>query len=171
MSCKNMDIPDRIQKETTTLLFTTLLIPLMERKSQYTHSSSSISSSDLLLPRISANVRHFHPSINSRRRFLFLSLAFTSLVTLCSFTLWTVNSSVSRVDHLRSNEPLVNLSLLSPELHPLDPLASLKGPPTMHFKGEHFLVVSLPSLNKLPSDNLRPELKYISSWISAGWSQ
>ncbi|KAF4573193.1 hypothetical protein EYR36_007703 [Pleurotus pulmonarius] len=39
------------------------------------------------------------------------------------------------------------------EVNPLDPLLSLKGPPTASFR-----------------DNLRPELQYITSWPSAGWT-
>jgi hypothetical protein len=56
-------------------------------------------------------------------------------------------------------------------LHPLHPLASLNGPPTASLWGLCLLHVLTPFLIHHTIDNLRNDTKYISSWISAGWSK
>jgi hypothetical protein len=56
-------------------------------------------------------------------------------------------------------------------LDPLNPLASLKGPPTQSYKGEAYSLAYCPLYLTL-LDNLRPQTKYITSWgSSAGWSK
>ncbi|KAL0951547.1 hypothetical protein HGRIS_008230 [Hohenbuehelia grisea] len=104
--------------------------------------------------------RHQRTASSRRRMFATCaSLAAVAVTALLFTSFWTSQSpDESVVVDIRPSEDATNLTASSPplvpaKLDPLDPLASLKGDPTSRFQ-----------------DNLLPELKYITSWISAGWT-
>lgn len=91
-----------------------------------------------------------------RRPFLFVTcacLAAASLFTVVAFALWTSRPlprlfpDDSLVDH-QSQYDEYGLNELG--IHPLDPLASLKGPPTASFRGKLSRLLSL----RLPDADL-----------------
>ncbi|ESK90926.1 hypothetical protein Moror_16427 [Moniliophthora roreri MCA 2997] len=106
-----------------------------------------------------------------RRRYLFaacISLTVISLIGLVSFSLWTTQTpswttqnrpnviptfdeSIQQVPP--PNQVVDTTKIPDAELDPLGPLAVLNGPPTAHFK-----------------NNLRPDLKYLTSWAASGWT-
>ncbi len=60
-----------------------------------------------------------------------------------------------------------------PEERITDRLAALNGPPTLKFRGLNLyfrLLCELAANSLFWADNLKPNLRYISSWIDAGWS-
>ncbi|KAF5385096.1 hypothetical protein D9615_001270 [Tricholomella constricta] len=103
---------------------------------------------------------HRYASIASKRRFLVAvcTLAAVSFLALAFFrSLWTGGRALIPIiqdfpppqTHLNSS--VANSSAVT--LDPLGPEANLIGPPTARFR-----------------DNLRPDRKYITSWVSAGWT-
>ncbi|KAK0233621.1 hypothetical protein IW262DRAFT_1331502 [Armillaria fumosa] len=76
-------------------------------------------------------------------------LTFLSLMTLVSFSFWTASPTASRTTEPSHDSS--NLDTLQPDV--LDPSNYVLGAPTEHFR-----------------DNLRPDVQYITSWISAGWT-
>lgn len=101
-----------------------------------------------------------------RRRYLYLGcvgLAITS--TLAYLALSTSRTTSSELIVHRPG--IVATSASKDDL--LNPSLYLNGPPTRGFRGtispdsETFCVEIVP-------DNLRPDAKYLTSWISAGWS-
>lgn len=53
-------------------------------------------------------------------------------------------------------------------------LSALNGPPTVNFRGSCASILTLRARGSYTAffrtDNLKPNLRYISSWIDAGWS-
>ncbi|KAF8078913.1 hypothetical protein FPV67DRAFT_1663582 [Lyophyllum atratum] len=106
---------------------------------------------------------HRYLSILGKRRFLvaICSLAALSLLSLSFFrTLWAARRTTIPVIEDRppstyENSSVVpqNSSTIIALVDPLGPEGNLIGVATAHFR-----------------DNLRPERKYITSWISAGWT-
>ncbi|KAL0956952.1 hypothetical protein HGRIS_003053 [Hohenbuehelia grisea] len=108
------------------------------------------------MPNAYINTRRLH---NNRRRILPVCLSLTALALT---TLLVLSWSQQRPDQsIVASEPIEtedaskppSVFIEPPKFDPLDPRVSLKGPPTPKFR-----------------DNLRPELQYITSWISAGWT-
>ncbi|KAJ7110064.1 hypothetical protein C8R44DRAFT_842487 [Mycena epipterygia] len=96
--------------------------------------------------------KSFRPrTLLSSRRFILAactSLVLVSLACLSTFVMYTSSPPIQ--------VPTENLGGLLAPYHdpdPFGPHASLKGPPTMSMR-----------------DNLRPDYQYISSWVSAGWT-
>jgi len=101
------------------------------------------------------------------RRLIFAvcaSLTLAALFALVGFSFWTsYPSSHARLYYSSRSgaifseqlpsELLSHIAVNDTVLDPLDPLASLMGPPTRKFR-----------------DNLRNDKKYLTSWISAGWT-
>jgi len=121
------------------------------------------SSEESLLPQTSHKhilhhqTGHFFADLFSRRRFIYAactSLATISLLGLLFFVFWAQEPT--------TRPAAEDLSLLEPEhvnvsapitIDPWGPEANLIGSPTVQFR-----------------DNLRADRKYITSWISAGWT-
>ncbi|KAJ8523387.1 hypothetical protein ONZ45_g176 [Pleurotus djamor] len=103
------------------------------------------------------------PTIPAKRRAFIIAacstLALTSVLGFLYFAFWTTHVPQTILEPEPAPSPVPVLPTVAHNvstqvtLDPLSPLASLMGPPTASFR-----------------DNLRPELKYISSWPSAGWT-
>ncbi|KAK0465566.1 uncharacterized protein EV420DRAFT_1514935 [Desarmillaria tabescens] len=96
----------------------------------------------------------YRPGFKSRRRTYISAavlLTFLSLMALVSFSFWTASPTVSRAAE-PSHEDSSELTAVEPDV--LGPSNYVLGAPTEHFR-----------------DNLRPDVQYITSWISAGWSE
>jgi hypothetical protein len=74
---------------------------------------------------------------------------------------------------MESTQPLENNATTAPaqEVHRFDSQLYLRGLPTDKFRGMSTTPAFAGDPKFIPRpDNLRPEVKYITSWISAGWS-
>lgn len=101
-----------------------------------------------------------------RRRIVVTAVAVFSVFTLLGLA------------YLSSSRPLLVSQDTPPALSldhtpKLDRKSALLGPPTSRFRGspQRFLLHISSILTRLHSDNLRNDTKYITSWISAGWSE
>lgn len=116
-----------------------------------------------------------------RRRFVFigcLTLVGVSIVSLFGSTLWTLRPSTYALadSGMGSPQHLENNATTAPtapaqEVDRFDSQLYLRGPPTDRFRGMSTTPTFASGPKFIPRpDNLRPEVKYITSWISAGWS-
>jgi hypothetical protein len=160
-------------------------------------SSPTQDCEDPLLYTDRANSHVFLPKIakspTGRRRLLFAVAACTSLavVSFCGlfiFTFWTrhpvVHSPISQDSSsyvsVNDSSP-IDESKIDPfvepepfeEIDPWDPSHYLNGPPTGKFRGWYILKTRDGEKIEMIIyiDNIRDEYKYLTSWISAGWSE
>jgi hypothetical protein len=106
------------------------------------------------------------------RRMFFVAAFLASAALLWLF--YVADETLYLVSPVLQNPKTLSIVSPPPHLDPLNPLASLNGPPTMKFRG----LRSIPFFQKRKSldvcitftDNLRNDTKYITSWLNAGWS-
>ncbi|KAF5388528.1 hypothetical protein D9757_004678 [Collybiopsis confluens] len=131
--------------------------PLLPRSSIDSEDSSRL---------LSAKEAQIHSFSNARarRRNIIAACLFLlalSLAGMAAFVLWAPYSSrlatppAESVSHENSTEPLqlIDNSTQPQQLDPWDPRLSLNGAPTAQFR-----------------ENLKPGVKYITSWPAAGWT-
>ncbi|KAJ7293725.1 hypothetical protein C8J57DRAFT_35960 [Mycena rebaudengoi] len=87
--------------------------------------------------------------ILARRRFLFASLGLLTLACLATWTMWTSVPSDPASGSLSNTPASAHVDVVAPHTPPLP----VNGPPTMSFR-----------------ENLRSDTQYITSWVSAGWT-
>ena len=116
-----------------------------------------------------------------RQRYMYTAcvcIAAVSIVGLLATTLRTMDQSplYPLIDHERDDglaPPLCPQIPIQTHNH-LDPMNYLNGPPTERFRGLLYFSMNLNALVEdiylSIKDNLRLDTKYITSWISAGWS-
>lgn len=97
-------------------------------------------------------------------------IAAVSIFGLLATTLRTLKSPLyPLVDEERESGRTSQMCLQT--ANHLDPINYLNGPPTDRFRGSlSSMDLKAPIEDLCLTDNLRPETKYITSWISAGWS-
>ena len=105
--------------------------------------------------------------ISSRRRVIVAAAAAFFLLSL-----YSLSSFSSSLPHFVSQNGQ-NTVLSFNNTPAWDRKSALLGPPTRRFRGSFKVTLPPPSsiITCFHSDNLRNDTQYITSWISAGWSE